>query len=571
MSLGTFDRVDSVAALRTRSFDVLVVGGGITGCGVALDAASRGLRTAMVERDDFASGTSSKSSKMIHGGLRYLDHGEIKLVYEALTERQRLQKNAPHLVRELPFMFPVLSRDGLFNHRLARAFGSTLWTYDLTGGARIGKVHKRLSKAATLRHMPSLPADNVCGGYVYYDCKADDARLTLALARTAAIEHGAVVVNRARVLDIETRRESVGRNGAGDRRSIRVEVDGDTFDVSARVIVNATGVWADDLRRLDDTAATPTLRPAKGSHVMVPLASVGNDITVILPVRRDKRSVFVVPWGDKAYIGTTDTDYDGPIDSPMCTADDIAYLLDGINAATSLQLTPADVTGTWAGLRPLVADDTLGGRTADLSRRHRVEVSPHGMITVAGGKLTTYRDMAADAVDAAVDQLGDVDLPFARRCRTKRLRLRGADGLDDARRAARMHPNLGPAMGQHLIDRYGSEATVILAMIDRDPSLGESIGPGLPYLAAEAVYAVRYEMATSLADVMERRTRSRLIDARAAAIAASRVVDLIADDLHWDEARGSEELRRFHQSLSDEAAAGGVRDPLAVAIAGGKP
>ncbi len=558
MSLGIFDRATAIAALRSRAFDVLVVGGGITGAGVALDAASRGLRTALVERDDFASGTSSKSSKMVHGGLRYIDQGEIGLVYESLAERQRLFTNAPHLVHELPFLFPVLSRHGLFDKKLAKALGTTLWTYDLTGGARIGKLHKRLSAAETLAHMPGLPVGNVAGGYLYYDCRADDARLTLTLARTAAIDHGATVANRVSVTALHDPIDGL--------RRVTVRADDQTFDVSTHVVINATGVWADGLRDLDDGDAASTIRPAKGSHVTVPWSRVGTDVAVVLPVRADKRSVFIVPWGDQAYIGTTDTDYDGPLDDPHCTSDDVAYLLTGVNASTTLDLCPADVTGTWAGLRPLVADGPTTGRTADLSRRHRITSSPSGMVSVTGGKLTTYRAMAADAVDAAVDHLGQLDLPLTRRCRTKRLPLVGARGLREARRHARLHPRLGPARGQHLVDRFGSETAVLIAMIDADPSLAEPLDARLPYLAVEALYAVRYEMAITLDDVLARRTRARLRSLAATSSIAQSVAELIAADLGWSAARCRAEVTECRRALAADAAVACLPDPLAVAI-----
>src|SRR4051812_28125762 len=241
----TFDRGAALERLATERFDVLVVGGGITGAGVALDAASRGLRTALVERDDFASGTSSKSSKLVHGGLRYLQNGDVRLVYEALAERQRLRKNAPHLVKILPFLIPVFSKDGLINPKIARAMGSAMWMYDLTGGARIGKVHKRLRKEQAVEYMPTLPEDRLAGAYLYYDAQADDARLTLTIARTAALEFGAAIVNGCSIARLE-------KDGAGRVCGATVLADGSTFTVRAAAVVNATGVWADDVRALDE-------------------------------------------------------------------------------------------------------------------------------------------------------------------------------------------------------------------------------------------------------------------------------------------------------------------------------
>jgi glycerol-3-phosphate dehydrogenase len=544
MALGSFDRARSLDALGTTSFDVLVIGGGITGCGVALDAASRGLRTALVERDDFASGTSSKSSKMVHGGLRYLQNGDVRLVYEALRERQRLRRNAPHLVRVLPFLIPIFSRDGLINPKVARALGSAMWMYDLTGGARIGKLHKRLKKARALEHMPTLPEERLAGAYLYYDAGADDARLTLALARTAALDHGAVVVNHAGVVDL--RHDATGRcTGAV------IEADGRRIDVAAQVVVNATGVWSDTVRALDEGGDPDSIRPAKGIHITVPWEKVRNDIAVVVPVPKDKRSVFVVPWlpnGDGTfqltYIGTTDTDYDGPIDDPQCTPDDIAYLLRAINSSVQETLTEADVVGTWAGLRPLVKAAS-SGRTADLSRRHKVQVSEAGVISITGGKLTTYREMAEDTVEAVLERLDDVPRS-ARRCRTRRLVLRGGEGADDR-------------TTEHLPSRYGSEARVLEAMIDADPSLGRPLVDGLPYLRAEAVYAARHEMARSVDDVLARRTRARLQARDASAAAAEAVAELIAPELGWSPAEAQADAARYLARIDAERAPTQVR------------
>src|SRR3954454_19141603 len=400
-----FDRARDLAKLTDERFDVLVIGGGITGAGAALDAASRGLRTALIERHDIASGTSSKSSKLVHGGIRYLQQKEVGLVYEALAERQILRKTAPHLVRVLPFLLPVFTKDGLLPRRIARLLGATMWAYDLTGGLRIGKLHKRVSKEEELRYMPTLPADNIAASYIYYDAQADDARLTLTVARTAAA-HGAAVVNYATLVGLS-------KDAGGKVSSARVRAVGhdDDIEVAARAVVNATGVWSDEVRALDDASHTTTIRPAKGIHITVPWSLVRNEIAVVIPVPKDRRSVFVVPWGGEGgphrftYVGTTDTDYDGPIDDPQITAADVAYLLRAINGASTTKITEADILGTWAGLRPLVAA-AKSERTADLSRRHAVHTSPGGVVTVTGGKLTTYRRMAADAVDEVAKVLG---------------------------------------------------------------------------------------------------------------------------------------------------------------------
>src|SRR3546814_9793372 len=312
--------------------------------------------------------------------MRYRQNGDVRLVYEALRERQRLRRNAPHLFRLLPFLIPIFSKDGIINAKVERALGSAMWMYDLTGGARIGKLHKRRSRAAAVEHMPTLPAGRLAAAYLYYDAAADDARLTLALARTAALNHGAGVVNHARLSEMV-------HDDHGHVTGAVIEADGQSLTVSARAVVNATGVWADDVRALDEGTHSDSIRPAKGIHITVPWEKVRNDIAVVVPVPKDKRSVFVVPWlpnGDGTfeltYIGTTDTDYDGPVDDPQCTPEDVDYLLSAINLSVREPLTTADVVGTWAGLRPLVKAAATG-RTADLSRRHSVVVRDSGVVT----------------------------------------------------------------------------------------------------------------------------------------------------------------------------------------------
>jgi glycerol-3-phosphate dehydrogenase len=541
-----FDRRQVLHRLADETFDVVVVGGGITGVGVALDAVTRGLKTALVERDDFASGTSSKSSKLVHGGLRYLQQGEVRLVYEALHERQRLRKNAPHLVRILPFMIPILTRDGVVSRNIARVLGSSMWMYDLTGGWRIGKFHKRLKKDEAFTHLPTMPADRLASAYLYYDATADDARLCLTVARTAAA-HGAAVANGCTVVEI-------GKDSSGRAESVVVEADGQRITVRTRVVVNAGGVWADDVRALAEAEHPDSIRPAKGVHVTVPWDKVRNDIAVVIPVPKDKRSLFVVPWGplpdgtfQHTYIGTTDTDYTGSVDDPHCTRDDLDYVLRALNASITTGVTADDVTGVWAGLRPLVK---TGGsaRTADLSRRHRVTTNDAGVVSVTGGKLTTYREMAEDTIDAVVDHLGGA----WSKCRTKNLKLLGADGYVD------------PAAGSpeiHLASRHGVLADAVRALVAADPTLGEALVEGLPYLRAEAVYAVRHEMARTLDDVLSRRTRARLFDRDATVRAADDVATLIGAELGWSDGERRAQVESYRESCAAEAAA--TRTPQA--------
>jgi len=535
-----FTRARMLERLGQGSFDVLVVGAGITGAGVALDAASRGLRTALVERDDFASGTSSKSSKMVHGGLRYLQQGDVRLVYQALRERQRLFRNAPHLVKVLPFMIPITTgKDGVVSRKIARSLGSAMWMYDATGGWRIGKIHRRANREQTIAHLPTMRTDRLAWSYVYYDAAVDDARLVLTVARTAA-DHGAVVANGCRVVELT-------KDAAGRPTGAVVEADGGRITVQAKVVVNAAGVWSDDVRALDEASHPDSIRPAKGVHITIPWDKVRCDIAAIIPVPKDRRSLFIVPWGPKAdgtfqhaYVGTTDTDHDGSLDDPQCTRDDIDYVLRALNAALEVEVTVDDITGVWSGLRPLVkADDS--GRTADLSRQHHVHDQPDGLITITGGKLTTYREMASDAVDAAVARLGRNE-----RCHTQRLRLWGASGFAE--------PTKG-TLAAHLAGRYGSHAGDVMALVSDDVSLGEALVPGLAYTRAEAVYAARHEMVRTLDDVLSRRTRARLFLREATMAAAADVATLLAPELGWDAAETDRQVDAFLASCHAEEAA----------------
>ncbi len=541
-----------LAALRAGRtddpFDLVVIGGGITGAGVALDAAARGMRTALVERDDLASGTSSRSSKLVHGGLRYLQNGEVRLVHEALRERRRVMRNAPHLVEVMPFLIPILTRDGVVGRRVARALGSAMWMYDLAGGWRIGRLHHRVSAARAAAHFPTADPGRLRAGYVYYDAATDDARLTLTVARTAA-DHGAVVVNRCPVVELTT-------DERGHAAGVVVEADGERIPVAARTVVSATGVWSDRVRALDEGPGVDSLRPAKGVHLAVPWELVRNDIAVIIPVRRDRRSLFLVPWGRRTdgsfrftYVGTTDTDHAGSLDDPQCEPADVEYVLGALNESIEGTVTPDDVTGVWAGLRPLVrptAEDGATPRTADLSRRHVVEVGESGVVRVNGGKLTTYRAMAEDTVDEVVARMPGAPHAWARH-RTRRLRLTGASGR---RRGA---PG---SWADHLDRRYGGLAGAIEALIAADPSLDAPLVDGLPYRRVEAVHAARHEMATTVDDVLVRRTRAHLFDRAASLAAAPDVADLLAAELGWDDDERRRRLEDYRRLCRDEEEAG---------------
>ncbi len=568
-----FSREPALQALRDTTFDLLVVGGGVTGAGVLLDASARGMKAALVEKGDFAVGTSSKSSKLVHGGLRYLlsarDYG---LVHEALVERQRLLANAPHLVSPLPFLIPLFGRDGAVNKSVAKVYSTGLWGYDVIGGLRIGKRHRRIGREEASRLMPTLRTDRLVAGFIYWDARADDARLTLTLARSAVLDHGGVAINHAPVA-------GVLRDGAGRVSGVRLG-DSDLgqgpptggIEVRAGVVVNAGGVWSDEVRQLGEGVHPDTIRPAKGVHITLPYEKLPTEVAVVLPVPSDRRSVFVVPWGQRVYVGTTDTDYSGRLEEPQCTGEDIRYLLDAVNASVSTPVSESDILGSWAGLRPLIKAAATE-RTADLSRRHAVTTSADGMVTVTGGKLTTYRRMAADAVDAAQAVLrsapggggsgssrGSPSGSRAgsgagrRRSPTKRLRLHGA--VDPATGASTLAGTTGPEAAEHLVSRHGSDAWQVVALMTERPELTEPLVPGLPYLAAEAVWAVRAEMACTLEDILSRRTRALILDREATAAAAPAVAALVAPELGWSEADTAAETARFLALVDEERRAG---------------
>jgi glycerol-3-phosphate dehydrogenase len=435
-------------------------------------------------------------------------------------------------VSPLPFLIPLFGKDGMVNKTVAKAYRTALWLYDLTGGVRIGKRHKRLTHDEALGHLPTLKTDLLAAAFLYWDAQADDARLTLTVVRTAVVEHGAVAANYARV------RELV--HDANGKVAGAVLRDG--TEIRARSVVNAAGVWTDDVRSLDEGTHPDSITPAKGVHLTVPASKLPCDIAAVVPVPHDRRSIFVVPWGDFTYIGTTDTEYDGPVDDPQVTPEDVEYVLAAINTWVTSKLSPEDVTGSWAGLRPLMKAES-NVRTADLSRRHSVLVSDQNLVTISGGKLTTYRHMAHDTVEACEPILGRK----LSKSRTKSLRLRGAEGFDEVKESE-----------PHLARRYGGEARTLRAMIEADATLGDALLPGLPYLKAEAVFAARYEMAQSLDDVLARRTRSLLLGRDVAADHAEDVARLIAGELGWDDAEVARQAAAFRALAEHERTSAGL-------------
>jgi glycerol-3-phosphate dehydrogenase len=540
--MAPFDRDHSLRQLTKTTYDIVVIGAGMTGAGVALDGASRGLKVALIDAGDIASGTSSKSSKMVHGGLRYLQQKELRLVYENLRERQRLLENAPFLVRPLPFLIPLFGSNGVASKAIVRGYATALRIYDVTGGWRIGKRYRKLTKDQVLAHFPSLNGERLVAGFLYYDARGDDARVALSLARSAALDFDADVANYVRARDIIH-----DESGRASGVLCRDEDTQSTFTVSTRCVINATGVWADEVFTMAEDVTSHRITPAKGVHVSVPRQRLAADVAAVLNVPGDRRSIFIVPFEDAAFtfIGTTDTAYDGTLDSPECTPEDVAYLLNTVNASTSSDLTPEDVTGLWAGLRPLLSPSegkVISERTADLSRRHRVTDTKDGVIHITGGKWTTYRQMAQDAVDALKPYIANLA-----KVRTKNLRLHGT---------SEWRPK--GELETHLYQRYGSETSVLLALIADDPSLANVAIPGQFYVNAEFVYAARNEMATSLIDLLTRRTRAHLHDARSTLECAPAIARLVAKDLHWSDEEAARQVDDYRALVSKELSAAGL-------------
>ncbi|MFJ3174316.1 glycerol-3-phosphate dehydrogenase/oxidase [Streptomyces roseus] len=533
-------RTQALAAMGRGELDVLVVGGGVVGCGAALDAATRGLSVGLVEARDWASGTSSRSSKLIHGGLRYLEMLDFRLVAEALRERGLLLRYlAPHLVRPVPFLYPL-------QHRVTERpyVGSGVLLYDAmarASGTSGGlPLHRHLSRHRALQEAPALRSDALVGAIQYWDAQVDDARHTLFLARTAAA-YGALTANRTRVSRFLRQGERVVGAVITDLES------GDETEVRAKQVINATGVWTDDTQAMAGTRGQFHVRASKGVHLLVPRDRINSRTGLIL--RTEKSVLFVIPWGRHWIIGTTDTDWTLDKAHPALSSKDVTYLLEHVNSVLATPLVPEDVEGVYAGLRPLLSGEAA--ETSKLSREHLVAHPVPGLVVVAGGKYTTYRVMAKDAVDEAVRGL-DEKIPD---CVTHRVPLLGADGypaLWNARHRLAERSGLHVARIEHLLNRYGSLAPELLALVAEDPSLGEALPSSDDYLRVEAVYAVTHEAARHLEDVLARRTRISIESWDRGVDAARTVAELMAPHLGWDGAHRDREVDHYLKRVAAE-------------------
>ncbi|HLW00327.1 MAG TPA: glycerol-3-phosphate dehydrogenase/oxidase [Ktedonobacterales bacterium] len=549
-------RMRNLARMKDERFDVLVIGGGVTGAGVAVDAAARGYRVALVEKTDFASGTSSKSTKLVHGGIRYLPNFDFALVREALTERGILLKNAPFLVEPVGFVLPLYKGDrhpvglplttpGGIGLRYVLSIG--LWLYDLLAGGRNVQRHRHLSRADVLRMAPTLVQEGLKEGFIYYDAQTHDARLTMALIRTAA-QHGADIANYAEVISFVTEQGKV--TGA----VVRDHIGNQEFTIQARHIINATGIFSEEVESLTGKEPQVSVEPSKGVHLVLSREQIKvDDFAVVLPETDDRRILFIVPWGSRAIFGTTDTG-SGDLNHPLATQKDISYLLEHLNRYLSINLTTDDIISAYAGYRPLVRPGRGSKHSpAKLSRTHAVLESPSGLVTIVGGKMTTYRRMAQDTVDVLSRRDGTAPIHP-----TERLLLYGGTGWPDAQHQLQVK---GASLGlsaktiSHLAKSYGAEAAQVLKLIEGDASLAQPLIDDLPYIRAEVVHACRAEMAMTPYDVLARRTSITLEDYYRGMNVVGTVAGLMAKELGWSSERQQALIGEFQAAIGEELAA----------------
>ncbi|MDX2034643.1 MAG: glycerol-3-phosphate dehydrogenase/oxidase [Blastocatellia bacterium] len=548
-------RRDALERIEHEIFDLLIIGGGITGAGIALDAAARGLRTLLVEKRDFAAGTSSRTTKLIHGGLRYLEQFDFGLVREALVERAILTRTAPHLTEPWPFVIPIYA-DARRNYDHPLKMRAGLILYDLLSMGHGFERHRRLSREEALSLAPQLDPRGLKGAFLYYDGRTNDSRLVVEAIK-AAHEQGAQIVNHASVRGFLKERGKDGRDRLAGAR-LRDEATGREIEAHARVVVNATGVWMEETIRFNEqVGALPrSVRPAKGIHLTIAAERLPVRSAWLIPSLTGHRFYFVVPWQGRVNIGTTDTDYQGDKDAPAANEAEVTEILNAINSYfPDARLEPADVITTWAGLRPLITDPRARN-TSEVSRKEELIETPDGLISISGGKLTTYRQMAEHTVDLAARRLRerfDVSSPHSR---TRETGLSGA-GLarkafaDTAEQLSRSE-HLPIETARHLIETYGSNHPQLVELLREDERLRRPLIEGLPHLAAEIVYAARCEMALTLTDALMRRTRLAMLAGEAARNAARPIAELMARELEWSPEETARQLAVFEEEYRRE-------------------
>ena len=539
-SLNSAQRETAIAELGKTEFDILVIGGGINGVGIALDAASRGLKVALVESSDFASGTSSKSSKLIHGGLRYLEQYDFKLVREALNERELMVSTlSPHLVKPVSFLYPLQEK---LKERTYVGAGMAL--YDaLRGFKRALPWHKHLTQKRISEIAPSLRLDVVTGGYQYFDAQVDDARHTMTIARTAA-KYGAVITTR-------TKCEELIKNGKAVTGAVIKDLESDSLiKVRAKATIMAAGVWTDPLYEKFDIKPGYAVRMSKGAHIVVPGDAIKSETGVI--IKTDVSVLFIIPWGDKWIVGTTDTDYRASREEPLATAEDVSYIINQANRVLEPKLRRDQVIGVFAGLRPLVSTDP-NSPTTKLSREHVVDSPTKGFVSIAGGKYTTYRIMAEDAVNEAINHLRRI-VPDSV---TETLAIIGAEGyavLMNQKLMLAERFGLSESSVDHLLNRYGSLIDEVLEPTETNSELLQPIIKNLPYLKAEIIYAVSHEGARSVDDVLSRRTRISFEANDQGLGIANEVAELIAPYLGWKKSDKSSSVKDYQELIARQNA-----------------
>ena len=538
------DRNDAIS----EPLDVLVVGMGATGAGVALDAASRGMRVAVLDKGDLAAGTSSKSSKLIHGGLRYLENYEFGLVREGVVERQLLMELAPHCVRPMTFVYPVWP-----DTARRRLLGLGMTTYDVFAGFRNVRRHDKITAQEAIELAPALRKSGLNYGYTYVDGATDDARLVLAVVQ-AARRFGAITLPYSKVTGLL--KDASGRITGG---TCVDELTGEHYELRARHVVNATGVWVDTLRIADEPGRPVSVAPSKGVHIVVPNERLPLDrASVLLPSKQgDGRSMFAIPWGKQTILGTTDTAYSGELDSLGMDEGDLEYILASGNAVFDTGLTEDDVVGAWAGVRPLLKpEEGSGGSMSDLSRRHTILKSDSGLLTITGGKLTTYRRMAQDVVNLISERDG-----HKTRCRTPEIQLGASRSVEEmnADAVAAAHVvGLSAEVGKLMVRQHGDYAADVLALAAVDPRLHDLITPATDHILAEVVYAARHEGACTLEDVLSRRTRISLRTADAGMPLAPFAATLMADELGLDAAWARDQVTAYRDAVRAERGVAGL-------------
>ncbi|MBI4854191.1 MAG: glycerol-3-phosphate dehydrogenase/oxidase [Acidobacteria bacterium] len=540
-------RDQAIKKLQQEAFDILIIGGGITGVGAAQDAASRGLKVALIERGDYAIGTSSRSSKLIHGGLRYLAQGNFRVTYESCAERALLQDLAPHLVKPLSFLVPIYR----LGHGLMVFTG--LWLYDIVSMVKNSRFHQRVSAKKACEMVPMLESQGLHLGFLYHDCQTNDSRLVMEVIKSAA-SYNAISCNYLEASDLIKEQNFVVGAKAKDL------ITGQEISIRAKQVINATGVWLDKMCQADEPQSNSKVRPAKGVHITIARSRIPSQQALLFEsAYNDKRSLFFIPWYEGIIIGTTDTDFKGNIDSPLASDEDIKYIIESTNKVfPHAKLTNKDILSSYAGLRPLIDEGSKS--TKDISREHRIFESNSGLISIAGGKLTTYRLMANQLMDVVLKSM-----------KVRNLIKEINPTITDKIFLSGFTPNKNPvkllqtltwpkarklgiddSVADHLVEDYGTNVEEILSIVKEQPDLSALLTPTLPFIQAEVIYCVRAEQATHLDDFLVRRSRIAFLSADQGVSVASSVAHLMGQELNWSQSKIETELHRYKESFATQ-------------------